>query len=112
MTTATLDLVFSALADSTRRSILSRLREGSATARELAVPFAMSWSAVSQHLKVLERAGLIGRTVRAQWRVIDLRTEPLDDAARWIDTHRRHWNEQFDLLEERLDTLEKGENSD
>lgn len=112
MTEATLDLVFSALADSTRRSILSRLREGSATARELAAPFAMSWSAVSQHLKVLERAGLIGRTVRAQWRVIDLRTEPLDDAARWINIHRKDWNERFDLLEERLETLEKDENGD
>ena len=112
MTEATLDLVFSALADSTRRSILSRLREGSATARELAAPFAMSWSAVSQHLKVLERAGLIGRTVRAQWRVIDLRTEPLDDAARWINMHRKDWNERFDLLEERLESLEKDENGD
>jgi DNA-binding transcriptional ArsR family regulator len=112
LTVATLDLVFSALADATRRSILSRLREGSATARELAAPFAMSWSAVSQHLKVLERAGLISRTARAQWRVVSLRTERLDDAAQWIDTHRKDWNERFDLLEERLDALEKEEGGD
>ncbi|URK87727.1 metalloregulator ArsR/SmtB family transcription factor [Rhizobium sp. RCAM05350] len=112
MAIATLDLVFSALADATRRGILSRLREGSATARELAEPFMMSWSAVSQHLKVLERAGLISRTARAQWRVVSLCTQPLDDAAQWIDVHRKDWNERFDLLEERLDTLEKEEGGD
>ncbi|WP_129791141.1 helix-turn-helix transcriptional regulator [Sphingosinicella sp. CPCC 101087] len=104
-----LSLVFSALGDPTRRSILSRLLNGPTTVRELAEPFDMSWPAVSQHLKVLERAGLIRRTARAQWRSVSIRAEPLDEASRWIDLHRREWNERFDLLEEQLARLKEEE---
>lgn len=97
-----LSVVFQALADSTRRAIISRLRAGSATVGELAEPFQMSRPAISQHLKVLERAGLIERTTDAQWRRCSLRTEPLDEASAWVERHRDEWNERFDLLDERL----------
>jgi DNA-binding transcriptional ArsR family regulator len=97
-----LSLVFHALADPTRRAILSRLRDGTTTVGELARPFDMSRPAVSQHLGVLERAGLIERTAEAQWRRVTLRTQPLDEVSAWIDRHRAEWNERFDLLEERL----------
>jgi DNA-binding transcriptional ArsR family regulator len=100
-----LSVVFQALADPTRRSILSRLRDGTTTVGELARPYDMSRPAVSQHLRVLERAGLIERTADAQWRRITLRTEPLDEVSAWIDRHRADWNERFDLLEERLRDL-------
>jgi DNA-binding transcriptional ArsR family regulator len=100
-----LSLVFHALADPTRRAILSRLRDGTTTVGELARPFDMSRPAVSQHLGVLERAGLIERTAEAQWRRITLRTQPLDDVSAWIDRHRAEWNERFDLLDERLREL-------
>jgi DNA-binding transcriptional ArsR family regulator len=97
-----LSLVFHALADPTRRAIVSRLREGSTTVGELAQPFAMTRPAVSQHLKVLERAGLIERTPDAQWRRVTLRVRPLDEVSDWVERHRADWNERFDLLEERL----------
>ena len=97
-----LSLVFQALADPTRREILSRLRDGSTTVGELAEPFAMSRPAISQHLKVLERAGLIERTASAQWRTCSLRTEPLDEASAWVERHRGEWNGRFDRLDERL----------
>ena len=100
-----LSRAFSALADPTRRDILSRLSNGSATVGELAAPFAMSGPAVSQHLKVLERAGLVERTARAQWRTLTIRTEPLDEVAAWISRHRDHWEGRLDALEERLRTL-------
>ena len=100
-----LSLVFQALADPTRRAIISRLRDGSVTVGELARPFAMSRPAISQHLGVLERAGLIERTPDAQWRRCTLRTQPLDEVSAWIDRHRRDWAERFDLLEERLREL-------
>ncbi|WP_406247661.1 ArsR/SmtB family transcription factor [Microbacterium sp. M] len=100
-----LDLVFQALADPTRRAMISRLSSGSMTVGELAAPFAMSRPAISQHLKVLERAGLIERTVDAQWRRCTLRTEPLDEAAAWVERHRAEWNERFDVLDERLREL-------
>ena len=100
-----LSLVFQALADPTRRAIVSRLREGSTTVGELAQPFAMTRPAVSQHLNVLERAGLIERTADAQWRRVTLRTEPLDEVSAWVERHRADWNERFDLLEERLREL-------
>lgn len=103
-----LSLVFHALADPTRRAILSRLHSGPATVGELAEPFAMSRPAISQHLKVLERAGLIERTTTAQWRTCTLRTEPLDEASVWVERHRGEWNERFDLLDEHLRTM-KGE---
>jgi DNA-binding transcriptional ArsR family regulator len=97
-----LSVVFQALADPTRRAIISRLRAGATTVGELAEPFRMSRPAISQHLKVLERAGLIERTTAAQWRRCSLRTEPLDEASAWVDRHRDEWNERFDLLDERL----------
>ena len=90
---------FSALADPTRRAILARLASGEATVGELADPFAMSLPAVSKHLKVLERAGLISRGREAQWRPCRLSAAPLRDAADWIDDYRRFWEERFDRLE-------------
>lgn len=101
-----LDLVFQALADPTRRAIITRLRGGPTTVGELATPFAMSRPAISQHLNVLERAGLIERTAEAQWRRISLRPEPLDAAFAWVERHRADWTERFDLLDERLRTLQ------
>jgi DNA-binding transcriptional ArsR family regulator len=103
-----LSLVFQALADPTRRAILSRLRVGPTTVGELAEPFAMSRPAISQHLNVLERAGLIERTATAQWRMCALRTEPLDEASAWVERHRGEWNERFDLLDAQLRRM-KGE---
>jgi DNA-binding transcriptional ArsR family regulator len=100
-----LSLVFHALADPTRRAIITRLHDGSTTVGELARPFAMSRPAISQHLNVLQRAGLIERTADAQWRRCELRTEPLDEVSGWVERHRREWNERFDLLEERLREL-------
>jgi DNA-binding transcriptional ArsR family regulator len=97
-----LSVIFSALADPTRREILSRLTDGPTTVGDLAAPFSMSKPAISQHLKVLETAGLIERTATAQWRTCTLRTEPLDTAADWVDRHRGLWSERFDLLDERL----------
>ena len=97
-----LSMVFQALADPTRRAIISRLRSGTTTVGELAEPFNMSRPAISQHLKVLERAGFIERTTDAQWRRCSLRTEPLDEASAWVERHRDEWNERFDLLDERL----------
>ncbi|MCW2134258.1 ArsR/SmtB family transcription factor [Arthrobacter sp. VKM Ac-2550] len=102
-----LSVVFAALADPTRRAILSRLRQGPTTVGELAEPFSMSRPAISQHLRVLQNAGLIERTTSAQWRTCNLRTEPLDDVSAWIDHHRGLWNERFDLLDERLRELKE-----
>ena len=103
-----LDLVFQALADPTRRAIITRLRSGPTTVGELATPFAMSRPAISQHLNVLERAGLIQRTADAQWRRISLRTHALDEASAWVERHRAEWTERFDLLDERLRDLQGG----
>ncbi|WP_127794855.1 helix-turn-helix transcriptional regulator [Agromyces sp. LHK192] len=105
-----LSLVFHALADPTRRAMLSRLAAGPATVGDLAEPFAMSRPAISQHLGVLERAGLITRTANAQWRTCTIRTEPLDGASEWVDRHRGEWNERFDLLDEHLRRM-KGESA-
>ena len=102
-----LSRVFSALADPTRRRMLTRLAEGSATVGELGMPFAMSGPAVSQHLRVLQRAGLVTRTRRAQWRVVSLRRGPLDEAAEWVDAHRREWNERLEPVEARIGDLEE-----
>ncbi|MGO1912233.1 MAG: ArsR/SmtB family transcription factor [Mycobacteriaceae bacterium] len=100
-----LNLVFSALSDPTRRGILSRLAQGPSSVGDLAEPFRMSAPAVSRHLKVLEHAGLISRTTRAQWRTITLQTEALDDVAAWIDTQRREWNQRFDALDAHLESM-------
>ncbi len=100
-----LSLTFAALADPTRRSILARLVEGEATVNELAEPFAMSQQAVSRHIKVLEKAGLISRTVAAQARPCRLEPDRLDGAAAWIARHRQLWAERYDRLDEHLAAL-------
>ena len=102
MPTVNLSLTFAALADPTRRSILARLAEGEATVGELAEPFSMSLPAVSRHLKVLERAGLITRGREAQWRPSRLEAEPLDEAAAWIDERKRTWEARMDRLDAHL----------
>ncbi|HEY4253733.1 MAG TPA: metalloregulator ArsR/SmtB family transcription factor [Roseomonas sp.] len=94
-----LDRVFSALADPTRRAILARLAEREATVNELVAPFALSQPTISQHLKVLERAGLVARGRAAQFRPVRLEAAPLAGAARWIGDYRRFWEESFDRLD-------------
>ena len=98
-----LSATFGALADPTRRAILARLASGEASVTELAGPFAMSLPAISKHLKVLERAGLISRGRAAQWRPCRLAPKPLEEAAGWIDEYRRFWDESLDHLAEFLD---------
>lgn len=100
-----LSLVFSALADPTRRAILARLAQGAATVGEVAEPFAVSAPAISRHLRVLERAGLVARTAQAQWRTLSMRPEPLDDASVWVAERRREWNLRLDALGEHLETM-------
>lgn len=104
-----LSLIFAALADPTRRNILTRLSQRPATVGEIAEPFEISAPAISQHLNVLERAGLIERTANAQWRTLSMRTEPLDEASAWVEKHRREWNQRIDALEEHLKTMIKKE---
>jgi DNA-binding transcriptional ArsR family regulator len=100
---------FAALADPTRRAILARLASGEASVTELAEPFEMSMPAISKHLKVLERAGLIGRGREAQWRPCRLEAAPLKDVASWVEHYRRFWEQSFDRLEEYLRELKKKE---
>ena len=99
---------FAALADPTRRAILGRLAEGEATVGELAEPFPITVQAVSQHLKVLEQAGLVTRGRRAQLRPSRLEGAPLKDAVDWLEKYRRFWEGSFDRLEARLRATEKG----
>lgn len=101
----TLSTTFAALADPTRRAILARLTEGEAAVTDLAAPFDMSLPAVSKHLKVLERAGLVVRSREAQWRPCRLAPAPLKDASAWIDDYRQFWEQRFDRLETYLQTL-------
>ena len=101
-----LTATFSALADPTRRAILARLAAGEATVTELAEPFEMSLPAVSKHLKVLERAGLIARGREAQWRPCRLEAGPLKDASGWLDHYRAFWEQSFDRLEGYLGELQ------
>ena len=103
-----LSITFAALADPTRRAILERLVEGEATVSELAEPLPMSLPAVSRHLKVLERAGLIARNRSAQWRPSTLRAEPLKQATDWLETYRVIWEGRFDRLDEHLKRIQKG----
>lgn len=98
--------VLSALADPTRRAILERLAEGETSVGVLAEPFRMSLPAISKHLKVLERAGLIARHRRAQWRPAQLRARPLKEVADWVNGYRRFWEESFDQLDAYLDELQ------
>jgi DNA-binding transcriptional ArsR family regulator len=103
MSTDHLSLTFAALADPTRRSILTRLAQGEATVNELAEPFSVSLPAISRHLKVLERAGLIARSQEAQWRPSRLQADPLDDAVAWMQSRTRTWQARMDRLEAHLD---------
>ncbi len=105
-----LSLTFAALADPTRRSILSRLAEGEATVGELAEPFPVSLPAISRHLKVLEQAGLIARSRQAQWRPSRMQAEPLDDAVDWMRARRQTWENRMDRLDAHL--REKGDQDD
>jgi DNA-binding transcriptional ArsR family regulator len=107
-----LSTTFSALADPTRRAILARLIAGEASVTELAEPFAMSLPAVSKHLKVLERAGLIKRSREAQWRPCRLAAGPLKDAAEWLEHYRRFWDESLDRLDDYLGELQAREKRD
>jgi DNA-binding transcriptional ArsR family regulator len=113
MVTATLadpiSSTFAALADPTRRAILARLAAGETSVTELAQPFEMSLPAVSKHLKVLERAGLIARSREAQWRPCRLEAAPLKYVADWVEDYRRHWEERFERLDDYLRELQSKE---
>ena len=112
MLTEQLDRTFAALSDPTRRAIVDRLADGEASVTELAAPFAMSLPAVSKHLKVLEKAGLISRGRKAQWRPCRLEPEPLKEASDWLEEYRRLWEERLDRLDEYLRTLQGKEQDD
>lgn len=101
--------VFGALADPTRRAILARLAKGEATVKELAEPFQMSAPAITKHLKVLQRAGLISQGRQAQWRPCKLEAKPLQDASDWIAQYRRFWEESFERLEDYLREIQSDE---
>ncbi|ASU82823.1 ArsR family transcriptional regulator [Nocardiopsis gilva YIM 90087] len=101
-----LSLTFAALADPTRREILAHLAEGEATVNELAEPFSVSLQAISKHLKVLERAGLISRGRNAQWRPCRLEAAPLQSASDWIESYRAGWEERFDRLDQEIENLQ------
>jgi DNA-binding transcriptional ArsR family regulator len=102
----TISSTFAALADPTRRAILARLALGETSVTELAEPFEMSMPAVSKHLRVLERAGLITRGREAQWRPCKLKAEPLREAAGWLEEYRQFWEQSFDRLDQYLQRLQ------
>ena len=110
--TDALSLTFAALADPTRRAILARLAHGEATVTELAEPFEMSLPAISKHLKVLQRAGLIEQGRQAQWRPCRLKPERLRAVADWVGEYRRHWEASFDRLDDYLRELQSKERPD
>ncbi|MGC3991970.1 MAG: metalloregulator ArsR/SmtB family transcription factor [Chthoniobacteraceae bacterium] len=105
-------MTFAALADPTRRAILTRLSSGELSVTELAQPFAMSLPAISKHLKVLERSGLIERSKAAQWRPCKLNAEPLKNAVDWLEHYRKFWEDSFDRLEVYLKELQAKEKND
>lgn len=107
-----LSSTFAALADPTRRAILARLASGETPVTKLAEPFQMSMPAVSKHLKVLERAGLIARGREAQWRPCRLKADPLKDVSDWLENYRRFWEESFDRLNAYLVELKDQENKE
>lgn len=107
-----LSLTFSALADPTRRAILARLAKGNASVTELAAPFTVSMPAITKHLKVLERAGLIERGREAQWRPARLQAAPLKDVSEWLEHYRKNWEETFDRLDEYLQKVQKKKKHD
>jgi len=106
METDPLSTTFAALADPTRRAILAWLAQGSATVKELSAPFSMSGPAISKHLRVLERAGLISRGREAQWRPCRLEAAPIKAVTDWTETYRRFWEESFDRLDDYLEELQ------
>lgn len=108
-TDAALDATFAALADPTRRAILTRLRDGTASIGELAEPFALTPRAISKHVAVLEAAGLVTRERDAQRRLSRLRAEPLAEANRWLEAYRPVWQGRFRRLRQQLETSRKGE---
>jgi DNA-binding transcriptional ArsR family regulator len=101
--------IFAALADPTRRAILARLASGETSVTELAAPFEMTTPAVTKHLKVLERAGLITRSRQAQWRPCQLNATPLHEVADFVEQYRQFWEQSFDRLDSYLQTLKKKE---
>jgi len=107
-----LDATFAALADPTRRAIVARLARGDATVNELAGPFEMTLPAISKHLKMLERCGLISRTRQAQFRPCHLERAALDGAVEWIEEHRRVWTERFDKLDAHLHDIQADQAED
>ncbi|MQA07684.1 MAG: metalloregulator ArsR/SmtB family transcription factor [Pseudonocardiaceae bacterium] len=107
MTSDQLSSTFAALADPTRRAILVRLAAGQATVNELAEPFDMSLQAISKHLKVLERAGLITRGRDAQWRPCRLETAPLEGASEWIERYKESWRDRFDRLDQEIQKIKR-----
>src|SRR5215208_1663749 len=112
MQTDQLSTTFAALADPTRRAILAQLIDGERSVTDLAAPFEMSLPAVSKHLRVLERAGLIARGREAQWRPCRLEAAPLKDVADWAERYRTPWEKRFDRLETYLQQLQSKEKSD
>jgi DNA-binding transcriptional ArsR family regulator len=108
VTTAQLDRTFAALADPTRRAIIARLADGEATVTEIAEPFEISMPAISKHLKVLERAGLIRRGRTAQWRPCRLEAAPLEEAVGWLERYREFFEGSYDRLEEHLRDIQGG----
>jgi len=112
MVTDTLSLTFAALADPTRRAILARLAGGAATVKEISAPFAMSGPAVSKHLRVLERAGLVARGRSAQWRPRRLEAAPLKAVAEWAEEYRRFWDASYARLDDYLEHLNAKEQDD
>jgi DNA-binding transcriptional ArsR family regulator len=107
-----LSVIFGALADPTRRAILARLAEGNATVTELAEPFSISLPAISRHLKVLERAGLISRSRSGQWLSSTLEAAPLKDATDWMEQYRRFWDASFERLDAHLRRVRQRQSDD
>ncbi|MBF8282427.1 MAG: transcriptional regulator [Anaerolineales bacterium] len=107
MTPDSLSTTFAALADPTRRAILARLSSGERSVTELARPFDLSLPAISKHLKVLQRAGLITQGRKAQWRPCRLEAGPLKDVTEWLEHYRRHWDESFDRLDDYLREIQR-----
>ena len=109
MSAACLDATFAALSDPTRRAILARLARGEMSVKELARPFKISAPAITKHLKVLQRVGLISRGRQAQWRPCRLEARPLEEVADWVERYRRYWDGSFDRLDDYLHELQRKE---
>ena len=107
-----LSTTFAALADPTRRAILARLADGDASVKDLSAPFDMTQPAISKHLRVLERAGLVEQSRQAQWRPRHLRSEPLRDIAEWVTQFKRHWEESFERLDAYLRDVQATKETD